>query len=663
MLLIGPEGLLHKHRKLMPTMQERLFHGVGGGDDLGGHRDARRPHRRADLLGEPDAARPLGASTRAGRRSGSRRPPTTPTAGWPRCATSRSSPARSSSRCRSTSPAARSRDDFPAEIDRERVYGRGGAVIVEPPGGDVIAGPLYDREGIARRRLRPARRAARQALVRRGRPLLAGRRAGGGPAVVRRSRRMRRGRCGCAALRRGRSRTAGIEGRVRSAAALMRGALRSDSELKAPQTLFGALQPRIASLKRPTCTRTRPNPPPPGRTTNLTVVDPARPPQPPARAERASQRPSSDPPSVPPQSPPYASTTTRRPRTPQPAVHERHDPPSTTATTRRSRPPRPAVHDRHDPPYANATTRRTVHERRTAPHRTAPASATACDRGINPAAPDASHAPVHRRRRSRDVHHPARREHALERRDAARVELRRARAAARARGPATTPRGRRGRRRARRRRRRRRGCGLELELIAGQAARVAGAVEALVVVEHEPQHARRRSRRARAGAARRPRGGCGSRRTRRRRAARASAARRSGRRACRCRAGGRRARARAAARAARPSASPTCTASIATRRVCPSVAASFSPEPHDERADARAEERLLLRRRARSRRGRRRARGTAAAWRRSSTAGIAERDDAGELQHVADVEAELGEGDGQLGDERERQPARGRAPS
>ena len=31
---IGPEGLLAKHRKLMPTMHERLFHGVGGGEDL-----------------------------------------------------------------------------------------------------------------------------------------------------------------------------------------------------------------------------------------------------------------------------------------------------------------------------------------------------------------------------------------------------------------------------------------------------------------------------------------------------------------------------------------------------------------------------------------------------------------------------------------------------
>src|SRR5512132_1740834 len=35
MLTLGPEGVLHRHRKLMPTMQERVFHGVGAGDDLG----------------------------------------------------------------------------------------------------------------------------------------------------------------------------------------------------------------------------------------------------------------------------------------------------------------------------------------------------------------------------------------------------------------------------------------------------------------------------------------------------------------------------------------------------------------------------------------------------------------------------------------------------
>ena len=35
LLVIGPEGLLHRHRKLMPTMHERVFHGVGAGNDLG----------------------------------------------------------------------------------------------------------------------------------------------------------------------------------------------------------------------------------------------------------------------------------------------------------------------------------------------------------------------------------------------------------------------------------------------------------------------------------------------------------------------------------------------------------------------------------------------------------------------------------------------------
>jgi nitrilase len=39
-------------------------------------------------------------------------------------------------------------DDFPAEVDRSKVYGRGGAAIVEPTWGGVIAGPLHDREGM-----------------------------------------------------------------------------------------------------------------------------------------------------------------------------------------------------------------------------------------------------------------------------------------------------------------------------------------------------------------------------------------------------------------------------------------------------------------------------------------------------------------------------------
>lgn len=34
MLILGPEGVLHRHRKLMPTAQERLWHAFGAGDDL-----------------------------------------------------------------------------------------------------------------------------------------------------------------------------------------------------------------------------------------------------------------------------------------------------------------------------------------------------------------------------------------------------------------------------------------------------------------------------------------------------------------------------------------------------------------------------------------------------------------------------------------------------
>ena len=34
LLLISGDGLLHRHRKLMPTHHERLFHGIGAGDDL-----------------------------------------------------------------------------------------------------------------------------------------------------------------------------------------------------------------------------------------------------------------------------------------------------------------------------------------------------------------------------------------------------------------------------------------------------------------------------------------------------------------------------------------------------------------------------------------------------------------------------------------------------
>ena len=34
LLILGPDGLISRHRKLMPTMQERIFHGIGAGDDM-----------------------------------------------------------------------------------------------------------------------------------------------------------------------------------------------------------------------------------------------------------------------------------------------------------------------------------------------------------------------------------------------------------------------------------------------------------------------------------------------------------------------------------------------------------------------------------------------------------------------------------------------------
>jgi predicted amidohydrolase len=39
-------------------------------------------------------------------------------------------------------------DDFPLSLPEQEVFGNGGAVIVDPEWGDVIAGPLYGEEGM-----------------------------------------------------------------------------------------------------------------------------------------------------------------------------------------------------------------------------------------------------------------------------------------------------------------------------------------------------------------------------------------------------------------------------------------------------------------------------------------------------------------------------------
>jgi nitrilase len=147
MLLIGPEGLLHKHRKLMPTMQERVFHGVGAGDDLA---VTATPAGRIGGLICWENRMPLARwSVYQGGPQIWAAPTADDSEGWQ--ASMRHIAIESGAFVVSVPqyiPGSAFPDDFPSEIDRERVYGRGGAVIVEPTWGEVLAGPLYDREGM-----------------------------------------------------------------------------------------------------------------------------------------------------------------------------------------------------------------------------------------------------------------------------------------------------------------------------------------------------------------------------------------------------------------------------------------------------------------------------------------------------------------------------------
>jgi nitrilase len=147
LLLIGPEGLIGKHRKLMPTHHERLFHGIGAGGDL----DAvETPLGRIGGLICWENRMPL--ARYAVYRSGPQiwlAPNADDTDGW--LASMRHVAIESGAYVVSVPqyiPRSAFPDDFPAELPDKEVFGRGGAAIVEPTAGDVIAGPLYDREGI-----------------------------------------------------------------------------------------------------------------------------------------------------------------------------------------------------------------------------------------------------------------------------------------------------------------------------------------------------------------------------------------------------------------------------------------------------------------------------------------------------------------------------------
>ena len=147
MLLIGPEGLLWKHRKLMPTMHERLVHGIGDGRDL---QVTETPLGRIGGLICWENRMPLARYEMY--RQGVQiwvAPTADDSDGWQ---SSMSHIAIEAGAYvisvpqyipRSAFPA-----DFPVDLPDDEVFGRGGAAIFEPLGGSAIAGPLYDKEGM-----------------------------------------------------------------------------------------------------------------------------------------------------------------------------------------------------------------------------------------------------------------------------------------------------------------------------------------------------------------------------------------------------------------------------------------------------------------------------------------------------------------------------------
>lgn len=148
LLIVGAGGVLHRHRKLVPTMHERVFHGAGGGDDL-------------DVVEVPGVGRIGGLICWENRMplarwqvyTGGPQIWVAPTAddseGW--LASMRHIAIESGCFVVSAPqyiPASAFPDDFPLPLpEGADVLGRGGACIVSP-GGEVVAGPLYDQEGM-----------------------------------------------------------------------------------------------------------------------------------------------------------------------------------------------------------------------------------------------------------------------------------------------------------------------------------------------------------------------------------------------------------------------------------------------------------------------------------------------------------------------------------
>jgi len=147
MLLLGPDGILHRHRKLMPTMHERLFHGIGAGDDLAA---VETPLGRVGGLICWENRMPL--ARYAVYRGGPQiwiAPTADDSDGW--LATIRHIAIESGAFVISAPqyiPRSAFPDDFPVALPDRHDFGRGGAAIAEPTWGNVIAGPLYGEEGM-----------------------------------------------------------------------------------------------------------------------------------------------------------------------------------------------------------------------------------------------------------------------------------------------------------------------------------------------------------------------------------------------------------------------------------------------------------------------------------------------------------------------------------
>ena len=147
LVYLGPDGLIGKHRKLMPTHHERLFHGIGAGDDLA---VADTPIGRLGGLICWENRMPL---ARYAMYKGGPQIWVAPTAddsdGWQ--ASMRHIAIESGAFVVSVPqfiPASAFPDDFPVPLPQGReVFGNGGATIIDPTG-EVLAGPLYGEEGM-----------------------------------------------------------------------------------------------------------------------------------------------------------------------------------------------------------------------------------------------------------------------------------------------------------------------------------------------------------------------------------------------------------------------------------------------------------------------------------------------------------------------------------